>query len=419
MQTMEMSENPREKDASSCLCCHSYCFIAPYGPGQCPLVTKGVSGVVSLACCFLLCCTLGISYTFGNINPYITSYLRNSTGGSDVDYTDTLWISQALTISTNVVMPFVGLLAHRINLKLYILIGILFHAGSMFGTYWAVQQSLAMVVVTYGLVQGVAHAMVYPSAILVAIGWFPGRQGFICGIVLMGYGLGSLAWNELTTRFINRENLQPDLRVEEDVYYTQKEVLRYVPDCFLLLGIVMVSMQLLCLALLCKPPPAGQVISTYISSSKDTISKRKLLNASTEVTETSFLIKETTADSLKDDSTKPLFKGHESNRSGAQGQVVDRQEDQGRSQDSSRSESHQYHPKDLVKSRVFWTLWFMTSFSTVGTSFISSLFKAYGQTFITDDYFLATVAAVSSIFNAAGRPFWGLLADKIGYRVPS
>ena len=45
------------------------------------------------------------------------------------------------------------------------------------------------------------------------------------------------------------------------------------------------------------------------------------------------------------------------------------------------------------------------------------LLQAYGQTFIHDDHFLSLVASVSAIFNAVGRPFWGLLADRTGYRV--
>ena len=47
----------------------------------------------------------------------------------------------------------------------------------------------------------------------------------------------------------------------------------------------------------------------------------------------------------------------------------------------------------------------------------AALLQAYGQTFIHDDHFLSLVASVSAIFNAVGRPFWGLLADRAGYRV--
>ena len=64
----------------------------------------------------------------GNINPYVTSYLRNVTGNSYVDYTDTFWIFQATDITMCICMPLVGLLANRIPVKGYMLIGILFNA---------------------------------------------------------------------------------------------------------------------------------------------------------------------------------------------------------------------------------------------------------------------------------------------------
>lgn len=43
--------------------------------------------------------------------------------------------------------------------------------------------------------------------------------------------------------------------------------------------------------------------------------------------------------------------------------------------------------------------------------------KSFGLTFISDDYFLALVGSFSSIFNAAGRIFWGHMADKFSFQV--
>lgn len=44
------------------------------------------------------------------------------------------------------------------------------------------------------------------------------------------------------------------------------------------------------------------------------------------------------------------------------------------------------------------------------------MYKAYGQTFINDDHFLAIVGAFAAVFNASGRIFWGHLCDTFGYR---
>ena len=44
------------------------------------------------------------------------------------------------------------------------------------------------------------------------------------------------------------------------------------------------------------------------------------------------------------------------------------------------------------------------------------MYKAYGQTYISDDHFLSVVGAVAAVFNAGGRVFWGNLSDAYGYR---
>ena len=43
--------------------------------------------------------------------------------------------------------------------------------------------------------------------------------------------------------------------------------------------------------------------------------------------------------------------------------------------------------------------------------------KPFGQTFIKDDQFLAIIGSVSQVFNAAGRPFWGFLIDRLPFKV--
>lgn len=50
--------------------------------------------------------------------------------------------------------------------------------------------------------------------------------------------------------------------------------------------------------------------------------------------------------------------------------------------------------------------------------FLFSL-QAYGQTFITDDYFLAIVGSLAAFFNSGGRILWGILADRYSVRVRS
>jgi hypothetical protein len=47
--------------------------------------------------------------------------------------------------------------------------------------------------------------------------WLPSKTGLLAGINLMGYGIGSLMWNTLTTLYINKDNLLPDLSYNHDM----------------------------------------------------------------------------------------------------------------------------------------------------------------------------------------------------------
>ncbi|XP_070183770.1 uncharacterized protein [Littorina saxatilis] len=175
-------------------------------------------------------------------------------------------------------MPCVGILSTRMTTKLYLCIGLLFTAASFFGSYWSVQTSLPLTVVTYGMLGGVPHAILYPGCINIALRWVPEHRGLITGLVLTGYGLGAVAWNQLTTCYINLDNLEPDVTVGEDKYFSQSSVLDRVPSCFLLVGTIFTAGLLVCVLVICDPPvppvppvPPQVVIITKSSAEKENL----------------------------------------------------------------------------------------------------------------------------------------------------
>ena len=48
---------------------------------------------------------------------------------------------------------------------------------------------------------------------------------------------------------------------------------------------------------------------------------------------------------------------------------------------------------------------------------MAALYKAFGQTFIYDDHFLAIVGAICSFFNCSGRLIYGMIMDKTSYKM--
>ncbi|XP_021364600.1 uncharacterized protein LOC110457592 [Mizuhopecten yessoensis] len=75
-----------------------------------------------------------------------------------------------------------------------------------------------------------------------------------------------------------------------------------------------------------------------------------------------------------------------------------------------------YSPRQVLKKKSFYMLWFLFLFNGQGIQFISSLYKTYGQTFIKDDHFLAIVGSLAAVCNGGGRILWGYLADKFCFK---
>ena len=67
---------------------------------------------MTLAGGFIIHVTLGCYYTFGNINPYLTSYLRDYSN-ADVRYSNSIWIQSVIAASQCIAAIFSGLLTVR------------------------------------------------------------------------------------------------------------------------------------------------------------------------------------------------------------------------------------------------------------------------------------------------------------------
>ena len=47
------------------------------------------------------------------------------------------------------------------------------------------------------------------------MGWFPNHKGFAVGVVVGGFGLGSLVFNYITTAILNPNNISPEYLTPE------------------------------------------------------------------------------------------------------------------------------------------------------------------------------------------------------------
>ncbi|KAL8595959.1 hypothetical protein ACOMHN_018271 [Nucella lapillus] len=334
--------------------------------------------------------TLGTLYTFGNLSPYLTSYIRQHSSPSDLTYAESVWIYALAGMGQGMTMYIGGVLERRLGTRLSVLIGGWFQSLGIMLTYFTIKHSFAATVFTYGLMFGSGVGVAYAIPLAVGMRWLPHRKGLVNGCVVAGFGGGAFIFNLVQTAYINPHNKSPDLSVNGGQYFTQEDVLERVPNVFLILGGTYAVIQLVGCLLLSNPP-------TY------QLSSYTFLLPEEKATEKAVAAPPDTAESSASDDRSVV--GDAGNGSDADWLV------------RKEAEERALGPKDLFKQKSFYLLWFIFLLNGQGVMFISSLYKAYGQTFISDDVFLAWVGTFAAFCNAAGRIMWGTIADRFSFKI--
>ncbi|ESP04964.1 hypothetical protein LOTGIDRAFT_156211 [Lottia gigantea] len=328
-----------------------------------------VRGVLTVVGGFILHVSIGATYLFGNITPYVTSYLRKKAVYTNTNYAESLWIASSHTAAGALLSSLLAFLEMYLSTKMFLALACFMSSLGVILTYFSVKLSLLGVIGTFGVLYGVGHSLVYPLAFKDAMEWFPNNKGLVVGIIVTGYGLCSFIFNFVVTEYINPENYSPDIQDGEDRYFSQDDLLDRVPSCFLLVGGCLVGLQIIGLCLIFKPPESPEIES----------SKSKHLKEEVEKT-------------------------------GSDGQTMERKN----KEIPIKIQEKSMTVKEALTSRKFYIIWFLMLSFGMGFGYTYTIYKTFGQTFIHDDHYLATVSSVSSIFNVCGRIAVGLVADKIG-----
>ncbi|XP_077987972.1 apicoplast pyruvate carrier 1-like [Glandiceps talaboti] len=329
--------------------------------------SKTVRGIIVIAGGIMIHLSLGTHYTFGNLSPYMVSYMRSRSKPADLSYEEAMWIYAAAQACHGFAMYVGGFIDRKVGPRWTILIGGLFVSLGVALTYFTIMQSFYTVLLTYGLMYGIGVGVAYAPPLASAMRWFPGRKGLVSGCIVAGFGFGAFIFNPIQTAFINPNNLSPNATDPDDpdsLYFYQKSVLDRTPFCFVLLGAVFLTMQFIGIAMVKNPP---------VETEEEAEEKEKL--------------------------------------------IVREGEEEKKKPDDARSAGVTMGPGKMIRTRAFWTLWCIYLFNTQTQVLISTLYKAYGQIFIDDDLFLALVGSFSSVFNAFGRIMWGYLGDRWSFKV--
>ena len=409
---------------------------------------------------FLVHLTLGTIYTFGNIAPYIVSYIHNQSHPRDLHQATTSWIFACSLMGQGGAMFIGGWLVGKIGPRLTTLLGSAIMSTGVLVTYVLIKVSFWAVLLTYGIMYGIGVGVAYIGPLSSAMKWMPKWKGIANGIVVSGFGLGALIFDAVQTGFVNPKNAvaDPDPYDKEEKYFTDPELLSRVPTLFLILGGTYAVMQLIG-SLLVTDPPASYLGE---STKNDTVQEGNQLQEvddpqncvlyepigddpqlpSSE--EENIQIKKGSpnygSNSSSPRATSPTPSNHSNEDLDEQDAhrdlekkclLEDQEKEDALSPDHCKADwessitSTTSWTKNIVLSLTplqvlrkvnFYILWFMFLCNGMAVLFTATLYKFFGNSFIDDDHFLATVGSIAAVFNCLGRIAWGLIADRVSYK---
>ncbi|XP_052783111.1 uncharacterized protein LOC128219342 [Mya arenaria] len=205
---------------------------------------------------FLIHLCLGSFYAFGNISPYIMSYLRNRTQETWLVNTQNSWIMNAAAISAPIGSITGSYIERNHGVRIAVGIGCVLFCSGVLLTYFAIQRSLYIVALTYGFITNLGTFMAYGPPVQNAAKWMPARPALAVGLIVGGFGLGAFVFNLIITYYINPDNIQ----INDNDYFTDQALLDRVPRVFFLLAGIYIALQVIGVFLTSPVPPENDHI---------------------------------------------------------------------------------------------------------------------------------------------------------------
>ncbi|CEM38029.1 unnamed protein product [Vitrella brassicaformis CCMP3155] len=326
------------------------------------------------------CLTIGCMHCFGNITPYITSYMR-TIGGEEVRYKDSHWIYSTAGISQGVFGFLGGILEQKVGPRIAAVVAGWIMSIGILASYFTMTSFYGLVL-SYGVIFGIGCGLAYPIPLSVALKWHPDNKGLVSGLIFVARGLSVFLLTPLQTAFVNPLNLSPDFgpfpeSSPKETYFTDTGVLERVPLLFLLMGALFVVMQAGSALFMGNPAEDDPDLAACLDVSRK---KQQAL-------------------------TKGKGGGDAAAARAAVGQTI--------------------HPEDIpilpihkmVFTYQFWTIWLIMFFNWQAISFVNGFWKIIGQTDMgLDDVTLALLGSVAAVTNSLGRVVWGMAGDRFGFK---
>lgn len=236
--------------------------------------------VVGFAMCFLN----GAFRTFGNMQPYLVSYVRARSHPSSLRYTQSTYLSSCQYASQGLGLLLGGIIEKFVGLRLTLLIGGVLSCFGLLVSFFAIKYSFWLLMLFYGVLFGIGHGVLYMVAIVGVAQWIPRWAGVGVAIVTSGNGFSILAFSSLQTFFINPADHSPDQALDDnnpdEKYFSQSDIIDKVPYIFLLHDIIVVIFVAIFAIFIANPIPGkeNKEVQSEASPIENNVKPLQMLN---------------------------------------------------------------------------------------------------------------------------------------------
>ena len=341
---------------------------------------------------------VGIKIMWGNVAPYITSYLVQF--DPEVTYHNTLHVYTAVFLGQALFMYAGGQLEKKIGPRSTAYFGALLISG---GTYASSYCKSISGLIFFQAIVGVGIGISYSAPILCGFKHFK-QKGIVTGVITTGTGAGPFFFGLIATTYVNGENFPVD-PITGLYDPTTSPVVSRVPSMFRILGTMYGIIGFLGASLLISP-------STTL---KDRVNETSLMTVengeSNEITP------------LYNNSNKGVDIYGDAMKSDEDGTIKSSSSNHGKG-----GRSHQRYgsrvkftttleltTKEMIGDSLCWLL--IATAITTGVSgfYVAATYKNFGQTAIADDHFITVMGCFGCLSSGLSRLLWGYTADKIGH----
>ncbi|CAM9804618.1 unnamed protein product [Ectocarpus sp. 4 AP-2014] len=196
----------------------------------------------------LLHLALGTLYSWGCVQPYVTSYISRLHDPT-VTIQDTSIVFAFAGLGHSLTSPFVGLLQDkkRLGLRGTAVVGASLVALATLASSMATS---VFELASLNAVLGVGVAFAYTCPLVSGYALMPDRKGTVSGFVVAGFGAGAAVFDAVATAVVNPSNTPPDPAAG----YYGEEVAGRVPLMYMILGSCYLTLGLFGSWMIANPP---------------------------------------------------------------------------------------------------------------------------------------------------------------------